>query len=319
MGRSKTSLLLGATGFIGRNLAKYLSEQGEQVIGTYFHRSERKHLNSKIRFIYCDATNKQSIERTIRFTRPTSIYYLAAQSSVRHSWQYPVQTIELNFLGGAHLFEILRRTKLKTRVLIFSSATIYGSSYRTGTALNEEACLSPCDPYSLSKMSLDCLARLYGSLYQLDVVVARLANLTGPGQSTTFSIANFASQIAQMEHKTKATTLHVGNLSAKRDYLDVRDGVRAIALLMRHGKSGEAYNVSSGVSRSLKSVLHELLHLSSVKAGKVKMHFQKKLISRDEIPVIRLNSSKLRRLTGWRPLISWDQTLNDILNEWRRK
>ena len=317
MQAKKTSFLIGVTGFVGRNLAYYLHSRGERVIGTYLHAADKSLFNSDIALVHCDVTKPGNIERLLKKFRPQYIYYLAAQSSVRNAWLRPVETFQINFFGGVHLLEALRRLKLNSKVLIFSSGTTYGESHEQKKHLAEDVCLRPKDPYSVSKMSIDFLGRLYAKVYGMSVAVVRLANFTGPGQSTIFSIPNFASQIAKIEAGLQSPTIEVGNLSARRDYLDIRDGVRAFYLAMKYAKRGEAYNIASGQSRTLREVLDALLHLSELKRTAVKIRKKSMLIPKDEISEIRLNPAKFMRLTGWRLHFSFAETARDILNDWR--
>lgn len=318
MKKTKTALLVGVTGFIGYKLAHFLHQQGEKVVGTYVYKPKERLFDQDVQLVRCDVTKQRDVERLVQRFSPASIYYLAAQSSVHQSWLHPIETLQVNFLGGVYLFEALKRLRSKARVLVFSSGTIYGTSHSTGRPLSEEACLRPKDPYSVSKMSIDYFGKLYAQVIGLDIVIIRLANLTGPGQSTTFSIANFASQIAKMEAGYGSRILRVGNLSAKRDYLDIRDGIRAIHLAAKYGKRGEAYNIASGRTRSLNQVLKGLICFSSLKKNEIRIQREKAITPKDEIPAIRLSGSKFKRLTGWQPHISFRQTLADILDYWRQ-
>lgn len=317
MKKNKTSLLIGATGFIGRSLAHYLNTKGEQVVGTYAHPSQKGKFDRNIRLASCDVTHQSDLNRVLCRFKPSCIYYLAAQSSIRHAWLQPVQTLQINFIGGVYLLEAIKRLKLKAKVLIFSSATTYGESYDSRKVLTEEACLKPKDPYSVSKMSIDFFGRLYAKVHDMSVSIVRLANFTGPGQSTIFSIPNFASQIVKIEAGLKSPTIEVGNLSARRDYLDIRDGVRAFYLAMQYGKKGEAYNIASGESRTLRDVLDTLLGLSHLKRKAIKIRKKTTLIPKDEITSMAISSKKFRTLTGWKPTITFEQTLRDLLNSFR--
>ena len=319
MNRRKTNLLIGATGFIGYNLAHYLVRRGEKVIGTFVHRSKDQVFDPRITLVHCDVTKQTEVNQVLRRFLPDYIYYLAAQSSVRHAWLKPVEAIEINFLGGARLLEAAKRFIPKVRILIFSSCTTYGFSYDSGKQLNEEACLKPKDPYSISKTAIDSFAQLYARVYGLHICVVRLANLTGPGQSTVFSIPNFASQIARLELRKSPHVLEVGNLTVERDYLDIRDGVPALYLAMKKGRKGEAYNIASGKSRTLQSVLKNLISLSRLNQKKVKIKRKSTLLPKDEIASLRLDSSKFKRLSGWKARIPFRETLLDLLNEWRQK
>lgn len=319
MKRTKTSLLIGATGFIGYHLAHYLLKHGEKVIGTFVHRPKGQVFNSRITLVRCDVTRQSEIDKVLKRFHPDYIYYLAAQSSVRHAWLRPVETIEINFLGGVRTLEAARRLVPKARILVFSSGTSYGFSHDSGRPLSEEACLKPKDPYSVSKTAIDSFARFYAHVYDLQISVVRLANLTGPGQSAVFSVSNFASQIARLESRKGPRVLEVGNLLTRRDYLDIRDGVWAFRLAMRMGEKGEAYNIASGVSRTLCSVLDELISISKLDRKQIEIKRKSALIPKDEIINIRLNSSKFKRLSGWKPKISFRKTLSDFLSEWRKK
>lgn len=317
MRQNDVSLLIGATGFIGRSLGNYLRVQGEKIVGTYVHSPVKGMFSSDICLVRCDVTKKKNLEKILKQFNPRYIYYLAAQSSIRHAWLKPIETIQVNFLGGVYLLEAIRRFKLNTKVLIFSSGTSYGTSYESGKPLTEKACLKPKDPYSVSKMSIDFFGRFYAKVYGMDISVVRLANFTGPSQSTVFSIPNFASQIAKIEAGLQLPKIEVGNLSAHRDYLDIRDGVRAFYLAMKKAKNGEAYNIASGRSRTLHEVLDALLDVSHLKKSEVKVVKTSTLIPKDEISDIKLSASKFMKLTGWRPRFSFFETARDILNDWR--
>ncbi len=318
MKRIKTSLLIGVTSFIGCYLADYLVQKGGKVIGTYRHLPKDFRVDKQVRLVRCEVTKSREMETVIRRFRPDCVYYLAAQSSVREAWYDPVGTIQVNLLGGVYLLEILKKIKRKFKLLVFSSGTTYGHSHGRNLSLDEEACLIPKDPYSVSKTGIDFFARLYAKVHELPVAVVRLANFMGPRQSKTFSVSNFAYQIAGIEAGRFSPVIRVGNLKAERDYLDVRDGVRAIYLAMKHGKKGEAYHIAAGKSRRLKDVLNQLKELSRI-PGQIKIVKKVSLMSKDEIPSVKLRVSKFRRLTGWKPKIPFKQTLWDILQYWRGK
>ncbi|MBI4549763.1 MAG: GDP-mannose 4,6-dehydratase [Candidatus Omnitrophica bacterium] len=317
MAKNKASLLIGASGLVGRFLGAHLAGRGETVYGTVRKRpAAGKGSDPRVRTLSCDVRRRADIERALRASRPDRIYFLAAQSSVREAWLSPVETMKINLLGGLNLLEVLRERRSRARALIFSSGTTYGLTHLKGVSLTEEACFLPKDPYSVSKMAIDFLARSYAKVYGLEILVARLANFMGPGQSKNFSISNFAYQIAGIEAGKLPPVIGVGNLEARRDYVDVRDGVRALRLILEKGRREEAYHVSSGRSRPLKEMLDRLLALSRV-GRNVRIVKKTSLMSKDEIQAVRLSPSKLRRRTGWKPQIPLDQSLLDILEYWR--
>jgi len=320
MAKSNTSLLIGATGFIGRHLAGYLADYGEKVIGTYFdYKPDDRDLTAKVRYVRCDVRQKKSLESLVARYRPRDIYFLSAQSSVRESWFDPVNTMNINFMAGLYLLEYLRKTKSNSRLMIFSSGTTYGDSFRANRALDEEAAQKPKDPYSVSKFAIDVLARRYAKVYGLDAKVVRLANIMGPGQSPLFSLTNFARQLALIRAGRQPKMIRVGNISSSRDYLDVRDCVRAIRLVMKKGRPGQAYHVCSGKSRKLSDVLKEIVRCSGFSNNQIKVIKKQALMSKDEIPAVRLNPGKLRKLTGWKPEILFVKSLKDILDHAERE
>lgn len=317
---SNTSLLIGATGLIGRHLAGYLNDCGEKIIGTYFdYQPDDRELRAKVRYVQCDVRQKKSLESLVAKYRPRDIYFLSAQSSVRESWFDPVNTMNINFMAGLHLLEYLRKKKIKCCVMFFSSGTTYGDSFSAGRPLNEDAAQKPKDPYSVSKVAIDTLARLYAKVYGLDAKVVRLANIMGPGQSPTFSVANFARQLANIKAGRQPRVIQVGSISSWRDYLDVRDAVRAIRLVMKKGKPGQAYHVSSGKSRKLSDVLKQIIKCAGFSEKQIKVINNSSLMSKDEIQAVRLNPQKLKSLTGWKPEVSFQKSLMDILNNAERE
>lgn len=318
MKKGKTSLLVGATGFIGRHLANYLLSKNEQVIGTYIHKPQES-FDPRIRLIRFDVTHQKGFHAILKKYQPNCIYYLAALSSVCLSWDMPIETFRVNTMGCLYLLETLRNMKLtRCKVLIFSSGTVYGFSHR-GKALDENGCLRPKDPYSVSKTTIDHLSRLYASRFGLNLCVVRLGNCTGPGQSTVFSLPNFASQIAKIEHKKSKSVIHVGDLSARRDYLDIRDGLKAIYLVMKKGKRGEVYNIATGRSHILEELFQKMILLSRIDRRHLRVKKRNYLIPQDEIKEMKLNPSKLMKLTRWKPTIPIGKTLGDILDSFRRR
>jgi GDP-4-dehydro-6-deoxy-D-mannose reductase len=313
VGSQTATLLVGASSFIGRNLAVYLSDRGRRVIGTYHRLPSRKKVDPRIKMVRCNVMRPENLTRVIARYRPKEVYYLAAQGSVRRSWDNPIETLNVNCVGGLHLLESLRRLRSSAKVVIASSCLVYGATCKNRSNVNENDCLKPLDPYSLSKMTLDMLAQMYGTVLNQKIVVVRLVNVTGPDQDAWFSIPNFARQIRTLERKPKARQLKVGNITVRRDFLDIRDCTRALELAMKKGKSGQVYNIASGKSRELTNVLKLMIASSKLKGRKIRIVKKNYLMPKDEIQNISVQSNKFRRLTRWRPRKSLQNTLIDIL------
>jgi len=316
MARKRTALLIGATSFIGKHLSGYLADQGMLVVGTSHKPTKGRQWDERVRLVRCDARQQNSLKQVINRYTPDQIYYLAALSNVRLAWQEPLKTLEVNFIGGVNLLEIMRHSNSKARVVFFSSGTVYGMSHMSGKRMKETTCMLPKDPYGLSKLGIDYFARFYARVYKLKAVTVRLANLVGPGQSKVFSLANFGYQIAGIKAGKLKPAMRVGSMDAKRDYLDIRDAVEAIYLTAQKGKLGESYNVGTGIGRSLQDVLDTLIRLAGLNKEAIKVRRNPAYISKDEIKSMRLDSTKLTNLTGWKPKTSFRKTLNDILDYW---
>ncbi|OGW79385.1 MAG: hypothetical protein A3G33_03330 [Omnitrophica bacterium RIFCSPLOWO2_12_FULL_44_17] len=312
MAKCKKHLLIGSTGFLGSEIAKDLCSRNQVVFGTY-HRHHKKgfSLSGSVRMFQLDVRNRQGMERLVARIKPDYIYYLAAQSSVRLSWANPVETININLVGGINLLEIAKKLALRSKIIIFSSGTIYGETHNHKQKVFESDRLEPKDPYSISKAALDSFARIYAKNFKLNICVVRPCNIVGRNQSKTFSIANFAYQIKNISLGKQKPIIDVGNLSASRDYIDVRDAIQAISEVSGKGKPGEAYNIGRGKPVKIGHALKEIIELSKIE--KIKVRKNEAFTSKDEILRMALASGKMKQLSGWEPRIPLRQTLNDML------
>lgn len=173
---------------------------------------------------------------------------------------------------------------------------------------------NPNNPYSLSKLFQDELGLQYFMSYKMDIIRARPFNHIGPRQSPYFAVPTFAKKIAEIEKGKNPPVIKVGNLDTKRDFTDVRDMVRAYALLMEKGQAGDVYNIGSGNSYLIKDVLDMLISLSTVK---IEIQQDPSLLRPTDNPELRADSSKIHNLTGWKPEINLEQSLKDTLDYYR--
>jgi GDP-4-dehydro-6-deoxy-D-mannose reductase len=311
-------LITGIAGFVGSHLAEILIQRKCRVYGTclkYEPLDNVAHIKEMISLTECDVTDLNSLSRLIHRIKPDRIYHLAAFSSVADSFSRPLDAVGINVRGTLYLMEILREMKKKTKLLVVSSADIYGRIKKKDLPIKETHNLDPVSPYGASKACADLLAHQYFQSYGVFVIRARSFNHTGPRQRLGFVVPDFASQIAKIDQGKSQPVIKVGDLGAKRDLLDVRDVVRAYHLLLEKGKPGEAYNVCSGKAYKIETLLHTLLRFSS-KRIKVKKRGKKRPI---EIPVLLGDNSKIKKAVGWKPRISIHQTLKDTLEFWIEK
>jgi GDP-4-dehydro-6-deoxy-D-mannose reductase len=252
-----------------------------------------------------------AVQNIIAEIKPDLIFHLAAQSSVEKSFKQPELTYKINVEGTNNIFASLINCNIKPRVLIVSSADVYGTPDKL--PITEEAELHPSSPYAESRVEQEQISRRYYEEYGIPVIIARSFHHTGPGQRAEFVCSNFAKQISEIE-KGAQPIIKVGNLQIKRDFSDVRDVVEAYRLLMEKGAAGEIYNVCSGKSYALREVLDILIKMTSIS---VKIEQEASRTRKHDAPDWRGDNSKLLAL-GWNPSIPFETTLKDLLDYWRK-
>jgi GDP-4-dehydro-6-deoxy-D-mannose reductase len=316
----KKILITGITGFVGTHLAsQLLSQKSYEIIGTYRSESGLSSLaqfGDTLRLRKVDLNDTEAVEKLLQDTKPDVIFHLAAQASPAKSFAIPVETLTNNIVAEFSLLNSLRKLELRlTRVVVISSAEIYGVLTPQDIPVDEDTPFRPATPYAVSKLAQDFLSYQHFLAYNMDIVRLRPYNHIGPGQKEGYVVADFAKQIAQIEKSNKEEKISVGNLQAKRDFTDVRDMVKAYALAMEKGISGEVYNIGSGKSRKIEDILHTLLSFSK---RKISVTIDQSRFRPIDVPEIRCDSSKFHKLTGWKPTISFEKTLDDILDYWRK-
>jgi GDP-4-dehydro-6-deoxy-D-mannose reductase len=310
------ALITGITGFAGGHLAAHLLARGDVEVHGVAHDKGYgvEHLERPVFVVIADLRDPEIVEDVLLSARPGHIYHLAAQAYVPTAWQDPWDTFENNVRPELNIIRVMLDRELDARLLVVASNEVYGAISPDELPVDEESMLEPRNPYGVSKVAQDLLARQYYLSHSLDVIRARAFNHLGPRQSPQFVAANFARQIAEAEVGLRQPTVHVGNLKALRDFTDVTDVVRAYALLMDKGRSGEAYNVASGQPRSVQSVLETFMSLSPVE---VHVRQDPERLRPSDVPIIYGNSAKLRDDTGWQPSVSFEESLRRVLAYWR--
>src|SRR5262245_3551516 len=310
-------LLTGATGFAGGWLAERLLAQGaHEVVGLSRGGKwpdESRHLNGRVALRACDLCDPAQVEAVLREVAPERIYHLAGYPHVGRSFQEPDAAWQGNLAATRCLYEGMLRWGGRPRILAVGSGMIYGDPVRPDQVFNEDSPLRPTSPYGTSKAAADLVGYQVTRSHNLDVVRARPFNHIGPRQSPQFAVANFARQLAEIRRGTRPPLLETGDLSAHRDLTDVRDVTAAYVLLMERGRSGEAYNVGSGTSYSMQTVLDRLVALAGVK---VQVRRRTDLLRRADTQKVLVSADRLRAETGWAPRYSLQQTLEDTLQYW---
>jgi GDP-4-dehydro-6-deoxy-D-mannose reductase len=307
-----TSLLTGASGFVGRHMAEHLLGRGDTVIALVPLQPAAGDGEPPpgVAKVTGDILDAAFLRRVIAETRPDEIYHLAAQSLPTVSWQDPVLTQRVNVEGTLHVLEGVRAAGLPTAIVVASSSAIYAQR-KDGAPIREDDPCGPSSPYGVSKLAADHFARLYAGRYGLRVFRARPFFLIGP-RKTGDVCSDWARNIVAIEQST-ARELVVGNLDIVRDFLHVGDGVEALATVAAKGAAGEAYNISSGRGWALADVLRALTGLSR---AKVSVRVDPGRIRPMDERVKVGDSSRLRAL-GWRESRGVERALAEILEYWR--
>jgi len=289
------AFVTGGHGFVGRWLRAHLAAEGDEVIAP-----DADEL---------DVTDLPAVAKHVAEARPDAVYHLAGLASVAESWKHPDAALAVNAGGTLAVLEAARALDSPPRVLVVSSAEVYGSVGAEPVA--EDAPLRPVTPYAASKVAAEFLGLQAFLGSGLPVVRARPFNHVGPGQSPGFVVAALAKRIADAA-RTGATALSVGNLTPRRDFTDVRDVVRAYRLLVVRGEAGEAYNVCSGRDVMVAELVDRMMAIAGVR---LTLEPDPALLRPVDVPVLRGDASKLHALTGWQPEVAIEQTLADVLAE----
>ena len=301
--------ITGATGFVGQHLIRHLlhTRPGIHIIGTTLNPRETAGADPRLRFVRCDLTahGGEAIRRAVADAAPDHVYHLAGVSSGAAADPAAVHTG--NVEATRFLLAALAAEVPLARCLFTSTGYVYGPCDPARPARETDP-LHPIGLYAESKRDAERYAEAAGA------VIVRAFNHTGPGQSDTFAVPAFARQIADIERGLRPPQMEVGNLDAERDFLDVRDVVRAYAALLDAPAAAGLYNVCRGRAVSLQSVLDDLLALSKRPIPVVPDPAR---MRPGDLPVSVGDSTHLAAHTGWEPEIPWAQTLMDTLDSWR--
>ena len=304
-------MVTGSHGFAGRHLVARLHGDGHEVVGLV-RAADDEPLELPVEV--ADLLDEDAVRTAVRRVKPEVIYHLAAASSPGQSVKTPLQTLSTNLLGTATVLHASLSVQPSPRVLNVTSSEVYGAPPRDAP-LTEESPAEPRNAYGVSKLAAHHLAMQLHRTAGLDVVEARPFNHLGPGQRLGFVAPDFASQVAAIAAGQQAPVMRVGDLSAERDFSDVRDIVDGYVRLVENGLSGEAYHLCSGRPTSILELLETLIGLSGVE---VTIKPDPDRMRPAEIPRVVGSYAKVERLCGWTPRRSLETSLGDVLREWQQ-
>ena len=314
-------LITGYSGFVARHFLNLLESMHEPVIVLGVDIAEPEE-NVTYSFVECsfekvNLLNKEAVHDVLINFQPDFLLHLASYSSVAFSWKNPVDAFVNNSNIFLNLIDQVRLLGLKCRILSVGSSEEYGNVAKEQLPLSEELPVKPASPYAVARVSQEMLSEIYAKSYGIDIVLTRSFNHIGPGQKDIFVISSFAKKLADIK-KSGVTTakMTVGNVFLTRDFVDVRDVVKAYYLLFDKGKTGEVYNICSGTGSSLNDIVNEMAGILDLT---IETEVDEKLIRPGENQIIIGSNKKIASETGWQPSIPLNTSLKEIIEYWMNK
>ncbi len=313
---SKKILITGFSGFVSRHLLAYMQENdndvevcGIDINPPAFDLSEFHGIKAEYHTV--DLLEIDAVKDLLTAFCPDYIVHLASFSSVAYSWKHPIECFQNNTNIFLNIIAVVQELNIKCRVLSVGSSEEYGNVNEADLPLREDSNLLPCSPYAVARVAQEMLSRVYADSYGVDIVMTRSFNHIGPWQDTRFVIPGFISRILAIKNAGKSHgTIETGDLSIIRDFVDVRDVVRAYYDLLLHGKSGELYNVCSGAGIRLADIVDRIAGMLEVRIDTV---VNPDFVRLNDNHIIVGSHEKISADIGWKPVIPLDVTLKDMI------
>ena len=319
-------LITGITGMVGSHLVDYLLKQTDWNIYGFTrwndnmenieHLSDRINQKDRVHLLYGDLNDLPSLIDAVSESRPDYVFHLAAQSYPKTSFNAPLDTLNTNIIGTAKLLEALRKSDFNPQIHVCASSEVYGKVPADIVPISEDENFHPASPYAISKIGTDLIGRYYAEAYNMKIMTTRMFTHTGPRRGDVFAESTFAKQIAMIEAGLLPPVIKVGNLDSLRTWTDVRDAVRAYYMLVvQKPIPGEYYNIGGTFSCTIKDMLSYLMSQSTRKDITVEIDPDRlRPVDADlQVP----DTTKFTTHTGWKPEISFEKTMNDLLSYWR--
>jgi GDP-mannose 4,6-dehydratase len=321
------ALITGITGMVGSHLAEHLLAHTDwHLVGLTRWRSpldnlvlliDRINRGDRVELVYGDLRDTLSIREAVRAARPDFVFHLAAQTFPRTSFEAPLDTLDTNIQGTVRVLDAVREVNPDAVVHVCSSSEVFGRVPADKIPIDEECAFHPASPYAISKAGTDLVGRFYAEAYGLCTQTTRMFTHTGPRRGDVFAESSFAKQIAMIERGLTDPVVHVGNLASLRTVADVRDAVRAYHLLVTVDPvPGAYYNIGGTHSCTVGEILDALIGLSP-RAADIRIEVDPNRLRPIDADLQVPNVDKFIAHTGWKPEISFEQTMQDLLDHWR--
>jgi len=325
----KTAFITGITGMVGSHLAEYLIENTDwDVVGLIRWRSPLDNIKSlveninnkhRVKLVYGDLNDSLSMDTAIKETKPDYVFHLAAQSFPKTSFTAPLDTMNINIQGTTRLLEACKKYVPDAVIHVCASSEVFGRVPKEKLPIDEECSFHPASPYAISKVGTDLVGRFYAEAYNMNVMTTRMFTHTGPRRGDVFAESTFAKQIAMIEAGHIEPVVKVGNLKSLRTIADVRDAVRAYYMLVTVNPTpGQYYNIGGTYTCEISDVLNQLLSMSPMRE-QIKIVTDPDRLRPIDADLQVPNTEKFRLHTGWKPEISFETTMRDLLNYWRER
>ena len=325
----KKALITGMTGMVGSHLADYLlantdweihgMQRWRSPLDNILHLMERINKKDRVFVHYGDLNDQGSLINVLKKVEPEYIFHLAAQSYPWTSFTAPIDTLNTNILGTCRLLEAVHLLKQEPVIHVCASSEVFGRVPKEKLPINEECSFHPASPYAISKVGTDLIGRYYAEAYDMTVMTTRMFTHTGPRRGDVFAESTFAKQIAMIEAGMIPPVVKTGNLDSLRTWADVRDAVRAYYMLVTvNPQKGAYYNIGGAFTCTVREMLDKLISLSPMK-DKITVETDPVRLRPIDADLQVPDTAKFKEHTGWQPEISFDQTMEDLLNYWREK
>jgi GDP-4-dehydro-6-deoxy-D-mannose reductase len=314
----KKYLITGSSGFVAKYFINYLEQKKIEcavlAIDTVNNIIYDNFKYVFIKFDQIDLLNRMQFEKILYDFNPDYILHLASYSSVAYSWKNPLLSFQNNTNIFLNVVDAVRVLNLKSRIISVGSSEQYGNINKENLPLKEEYPLDPVSPYAVARTSQEMISKIYSAGFNTDIIITRSFNHIGPTQKEIFVVPSFAKQIAGIKKSGKSKgKIITGDLSIIRDFLDVRDVVKAYYLLFERGIKGDVYNVCSGKGISLQDVVNKMAEIAGIE---IEIEVNPDFIRPNDNKIIIGSNNKIKRDTGWGNKISLDNSIKDIYRYW---
>lgn len=330
----KKAFITGITGMVGSHLADFLIQNTDwEIYGMYRWRSPLDNIShlidgintqKRIHLVYGDLRDTISVENAVKEVLPDYVFHLAAQSYPKTSFTAPLDTLDTNVQGTTRVLEALKNFAPSAVTHVCASSEVFGrvseeKLAEMGGVINEECTFHPASPYAISKVGTDLVGRYYAQAFGMTVMTTRMFTHTGPRRGDVFAESTFAKQIAMIEAGLIPAVVKVGNLDSLRTFADVRDAVRAYYMLVTVNPiAGEYYNIGGTYTCKVGEMLDFLISQSSLK-DQIKVEIDPDRLRPIDADLQIPDTSKFEKHSGWKPEISFEKTITDLLNYWRER